>query len=107
MNNEESTKIKGKDFFNALQNNIQTTSNIVRTINDFDLRIIVGTQELKTYIEVNQPISGIVQERPQFSNINNGIGLFSARYIKEYKGITIHSETKKFIIDSLSQLNFK
>ena len=107
VNNEESTKIKGKDFFNALQNNIQTTSNIVRTINDFDLRIIVGTQELKTYIEVNQPISGIVQERPQFSNINNGIGLFSARYIKEYKGITIHSETKKFIIDSLSQLNFK
>jgi hypothetical protein len=31
---------------------------------------------------VNEPSSGIVQEKPDYTNVENGIGLFSCRYLK-------------------------
>jgi hypothetical protein len=31
-------------------------------------------------MEVNEPSNSIVQERPEYTNINNGIGIFSCRY---------------------------
>jgi len=98
--------IKGKDFFSFLSNNIAENPDVVRTINNLTLKVVVGTEELATYINVNKPISGIVQERPQYSNIDNGIGLFSSRYIGEYEGIPLSDGTRGFIRDSLN-LNFQ
>ena len=47
-----------------------------------ELRFMVAGDELNTYMEVNEPSSGIVQEKPEYSNIENGYGLFSSRYTK-------------------------
>lgn len=47
-----------------------------------EIRIMVAGDELNTYMEVNEPSSGIVQEKPEYTNIVNGIGLFSCRYTK-------------------------
>jgi hypothetical protein len=38
-----------------------------------------GAEEFSTYMEVNEPSTTILQERPVFSNIGNGVGLFSSR----------------------------
>ena len=40
----------------------------------------VAGDDLNTYMEVTEPSYTIVQERPPYTNIVNGIGLFSARY---------------------------
>ena len=40
----------------------------------------VAGDDLNTYMEVSAPSTGIVQEKPSFTNITNGIGIFSARY---------------------------
>lgn len=45
----------------------------------------VANKELSTYIEVNQPISGVVQERPTYTNVNNGIGIFGSRVVANTK----------------------
>jgi hypothetical protein len=37
------------------------------------------TNEMNTYINVNKPSNTITQERPQYTNITNGIGIFSSR----------------------------
>ena len=34
-------------------------------------------------MEVNDASSSIVQERPEYTNIENGIGIFSSRYNKD------------------------
>ena len=60
----------------------------------------LGTQDLKTYIDVNEPITGIVQERPQFTNINNGIGLFSSRYTREYVNLPLSPESLDYLINN-------
>lgn len=53
-----------------------------RIVNRVEFLIAVAGDELNTYMEVNEPSSGIVQEKPDYTNIENGIGLFSCRFIK-------------------------
>ncbi|HNS18691.1 MAG TPA: hypothetical protein PKH94_07135 [Bacteroidales bacterium] len=42
----------------------------------------VAGDDFNTYMEVNDASGSIVQERPEFSNVENGIGIFSSRYNK-------------------------
>jgi len=97
--------LSGEDFFYKLANNLEEIDGI-REFMSIDVEMTLGTQELKTYIAVNEPITGIVQERPQFTNINNGIGLFSSRYTKVYTGLSLSADSEKYIIDNLD-LNFQ
>ncbi|HOW25202.1 MAG TPA: hypothetical protein PK711_05980 [Bacteroidales bacterium] len=42
----------------------------------------VAGDDFNTFMEVNDPSSSIVQERPEYTNVENGIGIFSSRYNK-------------------------
>jgi len=42
----------------------------------------VADEDFTIYLDINAPSNSIVQERPSYSNITNGIGLFSSRYTK-------------------------
>ena len=95
------TTFDGETFFNFLETQIDNNDNVVRRIVDLDIRMTVGTEELNTYIKVNEPYSSIIQERPPFTNINNGIGLFSARYTYLVSGIGLSVGTRNYIIDDL------
>ena len=46
---------------------------------DVQLIVKVGADELSTYIDVHGPSGSIIQERPQYTNISNGIGIFSSK----------------------------
>lgn len=65
-----------------------------RTLDSAHFVLISGGEDLASYIDVNSPVTGIVTERPEFSNIEgeNAIGLFSSRYTKirskQFKGNT-------------------
>ena len=95
-----SLKIKGDQFFQFLTTNL--TNNTPKQFLNLDLVMTVGSDDLKTYINVNKPFSGIVQERPVFSNINNGVGLFSSRFTyDDIKGIELTNGTINYIINDL------
>ena len=100
--------LSGEDFFHQfLANNLDALDDDKeREFINIDIEMTLGTQDLKTYIAVNEPITGIVQERPQFTNINNGIGLFSSRYTKAYPGLSLNADSEKYIVEELG-LNFK
>lgn len=55
---------------------------VSRLVNRVEFLFAVSGDELNTYMEVNEPSSGIVQEKPDYTNVENGIGLFSCRYLK-------------------------
>tara|TARA_B100001146_G_C16136293_1_gene414715 strand:- start:234 stop:1232 length:999 start_codon:yes stop_codon:yes gene_type:complete len=69
------------------------------------LQYTVGSEDLHTYMVVNEPFEGIVQERPVFTNINNGIGLFSCRY-NEIEIIQFSEATSKGLSLEFSNLGF-
>lgn len=76
-------ELDGMAFYNFVASQIEP--GIVGTYRRFlgiDFIFTVAGEELAMYIDVNGPSDGIVQERPSFTNINNGIGVFSSRYIK-------------------------
>jgi hypothetical protein len=56
-------------------------------------------------MEVNEPSNSIVQDRPEFTNIDNGTGLFSSRY-KNTRTKKIHPETINTIQSDLPELKF-
>ena len=53
-----------------------------RKVVNMNLIIVAGGEELCTYIEVNKPSTSIVQDKPIYTNIQNGYGVFSGRYYK-------------------------
>jgi hypothetical protein len=79
----------GRAFFSFLQNNLVADQRIRRVIGTydsdqqrtecFDVMLTMGNNDLKSYIEVNSPSTGVVQERPIYTNVSNGIGLFASR----------------------------
>lgn len=73
------------NFFQNLGNRVETIDTIQRYPGKVELIFAVGADELSTYIDVNGPNTGIIQERPQYTNISNGIGIFSSRFYKSFK----------------------
>ena len=79
----------GEAFFSFLQNSLVADQRIRRVIGTydtqqqrtecFDVLLTLGNEDLKSYIEVNSPSTGVVQERPIYTNVSNGIGLFASR----------------------------
>lgn len=64
----------------------------------FDFLFTVGGEELYTYMQIYNPNEGIHQEKPVYTNISGGIGLFSARFHQELRGKSLTFPS----IDSLS-----
>ena len=73
-----------------------------RFTNSVDFIISVGGDELNTYMEVNEPSNSIIQDKPDYTNLTNGLGVFSSRFrkVREKK---IHPET----IVEIQKLNLK
>lgn len=67
-------------------------------------KIAVSGDAFNTYLDVNGSSSGVVQDRPEFTNIENGLGLFSCRYIKS-NSIIVGAQTEARLI-ALDDLKF-
>jgi len=71
------------DAFYSFINSMISVGNdpgVVRSSTGIDFIFVSAGEELSTYIEINGPSNSIVQEHPIFTNITNGIGVFSSRY---------------------------
>jgi len=61
-----------------LEENITSGTGIVREVVGIDFQIVSGSIEMRYYIESTSPSEGALMEKPVYSNITNGIGLFCA-----------------------------
>jgi hypothetical protein len=73
----------GENFYAFVENRLQDDPNendiVKRVAHGLEFHIVVADENLHTYMEVNEPASGIVNERPIYTNITNGYGLFASR----------------------------
>jgi len=90
---------RDENFFNTCLNKIPyyddpaKEANIIgRYSGNVDIIVSVAGEEYTLYMQVYEPLTSIVQEKPQYTNINNGIGIFSSRY-KKTQSTRIHTET--------------
>jgi hypothetical protein len=100
--------INGADFFSFLKGNLQVDKNIYRKIDTLDFDFTGAGQELTTYIGVNTPSLGIVQKKPDYTNVSNGIGIFSSRLHNHVKANLSDPTLNYLIISAVTQpLNFR
>ncbi|MFY0672237.1 MAG: hypothetical protein JXQ87_02455 [Bacteroidia bacterium] len=76
-----SQRIEGEEFYDYVALRLEPLSDehTVRLPLTMEFVFHGGGQELYDYINVNEPSIGIVQKRPEYTNIENGLGLFSSR----------------------------
>jgi hypothetical protein len=86
------------------ENNISEEDVVARLINRAEYTVVVSGDALNTYLDVNEPSSGIIQDRPEYTNIDNGLGLFSSRFAK-LTSIKIGAKTESRLIE-ISSLKF-
>jgi len=96
-------------FYIAVQNTVpyldaqKEARVLARYSSDAEYLVYAATDELTTYVNVNNTnTNSIVLERPSFTNINNGLGLFSSRKSENVTKI-LANDTK----DLLSNLGVK
>lgn len=54
------------------------TGNVIRIARRVELKVTAGGDDLATHINVSQPQTGILQDPPFFTNVENGAGIFSS-----------------------------
>ena len=72
-----SKEISGSRFFNILEDEIPYVEGIVRKAKGIDFTILSGGEEIKFYIESTAPSGGALMEKPVYTNVTNGLGVFS------------------------------
>jgi len=84
---EEMFKVaNGKTFFETIKSrlsNYEFESQVLKRSfgpQCVEIRITAGNEDLNTYMQVNEPVTGVVTERPIFTNVENGIGIFASKY---------------------------
>ncbi len=50
-----------------------------REVSNVSMEFIVTGTELNIFMEVSEPSNNVNQEKPAYTNINNGLGVFSSR----------------------------
>lgn len=90
--------ISSASFFNFLRASLDTDSTVYRRLVDCDLRLYGVGEELYNYINVNRPGIGIVQKKPEYTNIENGFGIFSSRHINVYPKQLFHPDTRQALL---------
>lgn len=71
----------GELFYQLVRNNIPVDNSIVRREHTyFRLILTAGSVELDNFIAANQPSTSLAQNKPSYTNLEGGIGIFSSRY---------------------------
>jgi hypothetical protein len=91
----QSIDFEPNSFYQFLNTVLVNDPNVSARESDyFEYVIYAGGEELSTYMDVNGPSSSLAQEKPIYTNINGGLGLFSSRYQKYSNRMTLTLQTE-------------
>ncbi len=106
--NEIQYPVSKREFYNFVVANIAENPNLSRKFKKLDITVFAATKDFYDYFEINRPSTSIVQKTSDFTNVNNGLGLFTSRVFSTVPNINLHPNT----LDSLragqftNRLNF-
>lgn len=111
-------EVSGERFFTTLATRLEEDPYITRVLGvwddevqiarAFDFILTIANDELATYLEINSPVTGVIQERPEYTNIQGGLGLLASRAIQGVYGVGYTTSTIEQLIegDATATLNF-
>ncbi len=91
-------ELDGGNFYNQIAANVPRTSGVWRTMDTCDITLYGAGEELANYIALNKPSLSIVQKKTDYTNITNGLGIFSSRNTNhDLQNLPLADSTKYYI----------
>jgi hypothetical protein len=97
-----SAAIVGEDFYRTIEARVPIDPNVVRReFHGIRFHWAVASDDFHTFLLLHEPITGIVEDRPDFTNLQNGYGIFVSRYFEMAPGTTnIENSTYRILTGS-------
>lgn len=101
--------INGESFYQFLSSRLTADPLITRELGSwnnnidrvraFDFVLSIANEELDTYLAVNAPVTGIIQERPVYTNVAGGLGLLASRTTQSVDGLGISKPSVQELVE--------
>ncbi len=90
-------RINGIEFYNWIAQTIPDDIDNIdyRKADGVDLRISLAHTNLTQYMSVSEPVSGIAQVQPVYTNVEGGYGLFSSRLLYSLNDLPLDESSIK------------
>jgi len=98
---EITVNVSYESFYRFLYNAIGETEEYNRFYRGIDIYVSAGADDLTTYINVSQPATGIVQDKPFYTNVTNGAGIFSSRNNAEKLDVDLSSASRDSLVKGM------
>jgi len=93
----------GQGFYDNLSNKLSGTD-IIRYVGQVEIILSMADDVFNTYMDINMPSASLVVDRPAFSNIENGYGIFASR-TQKIKNTTLSGPSQAKLI-KIEDLHF-
>ena len=97
--------IPGNEFYLFLESHLTADPNIQRRLKACDYIFLAGSEDLDSYLELSTVSSTMVQIKPPFSNIVNGIGLFASRHTVSFDSLPFSQITRDSVKSNIHTKN--
>ncbi len=101
----------GEDFYRLLGSTLEPTNTIKRYFFDIEFEIVAGGSAISDYIEIVQANTGLTSAEivPTFSNLSNGLGIFSSKNSLNRAGFDLDKEAMDSLLIGIHtrDLNFQ
>jgi len=87
----------GEAFYNFLAARFPVDPNVKREMGVwdpvlqhskcFDFVLAIANEDFNVFLDVSEPVTNIVQERPSYTNVSNGLGIWASRTTDRVNGI--------------------
>lgn len=103
VNEEMAIRLSGVTFFSTVAARIKAESGWQnadkRIFRGLDFPVTVANDDFHTYLTLTEPVTGIVNDRPAYSNLENAIGVWGSRYTKTVRGKRLSTTSFSELID--------
>ncbi len=90
-------------FFSYIANRIETKPNVLRFFDHMRFEVWGADENLTTYMNLKAPASTFNQNRPDFTNVENGVGIFASRFKVSLDNVTLSDAGSFSYRDYLNQ----
>ncbi len=98
----------GEAFYSTLATLIPEDPTVDKRIfTGVDFVISVANDEFHTFLTLSEPVSGIIEDRPAYSNVTNGYGIFAGRYVKTVYGKALGALSLQELVEGSQTANLR
>lgn len=77
--------VLSQGFFAKLNGSLDVDASIKRRLVSYDVVFYGISDDFNTFLSVLRPSNTIVQKKPEFTNVDNGLGIFTSRNITSFE----------------------